>query len=98
MPIYEYECSKCGIFEYSQSISDDPLRRCPKCRRSVTKLLSASAFHLKGGGWYSDGYEKAGASESDTKPAADPAVPAKKSGKSKAKAKSSAKSSSTAES
>ena len=60
MPIYEYECRKCGEFEYRQSISDDPLKRCPKCRSAVTKLLSASAFHLKGGGWYSDGYDKKG--------------------------------------
>jgi putative FmdB family regulatory protein len=58
MPIYEYECRKCGIFEYSQSITEDPLKRCPACRSAVTKLLSAGAFHLRGGGWYSDGYQK----------------------------------------
>lgn len=62
MPIYEYECSKCGCFEYSQSIKDAPLERCPKCRRRVHKLVSAPAFHLKGGGWYADGYAKKGAS------------------------------------
>jgi putative FmdB family regulatory protein len=60
MPIYEYECRKCGVFDYSQSLSDQPLSRCPKCRSKVTKLISASAFHLKGGGWYSDGYDKKG--------------------------------------
>jgi putative FmdB family regulatory protein len=60
MPIYEYECSKCGNFEVNQSISEEPLKRCPKCRRKVTKLISSSAFHLKGGGWYSDGYSKGG--------------------------------------
>ena len=63
MPIYEYECRKCGVFDYEQSIADRPLARCPKCRSKVTKLISASAFHLKGGGWYADGYDrKAGAS------------------------------------
>ena len=60
MPIYEYECPKCGVFEFSQPISEDPIKRCPTCRRAVTKLLSASAFHLKGGGWYSDSYDKSG--------------------------------------
>lgn len=92
MPIYEYECPKCGVFEYSQAISDDPLKRCPTCRRAVTKLLSASAFHLKGGGWYADGYAKGAAkngdtptspatSSSDTTPEA--AKPAKPAGKAK---------------
>jgi putative FmdB family regulatory protein len=60
MPIYEYECRKCGVFEHSQSINDGPLKRCPECRSGVQKLLSAPAFHLKGGGWYSDGYGKTG--------------------------------------
>lgn len=75
MPIYEYECRKCGVFDYEQSIADRPLARCPKCRSKVTKLISASAFHLKGGGWYADGYDrKAGASSPATSP--DAAVPA----------------------
>lgn len=59
MPIYEYECSKCGVFERSQSISEDALKRCPTCRCKVEKLISRSAFHLKGGGWYNDGYDTA---------------------------------------
>lgn len=67
MPIYEYECRKCGVFDYEQSIADRPLGRCPKCRSKVTKLISASAFHLKGGGWYADGYDrKAGSSPAAT--------------------------------
>jgi putative FmdB family regulatory protein len=80
VPIYEYECRKCGVFDYEQSIADRPLARCPKCRTKVTKLISASAFHLKGGGWYSDGYNrKAGASpaatSSDDAPASSAAAP-----------------------
>jgi len=58
MPIYEYSCGKCGTFEVNQSISEAPLERCPHCRAKVTKLISASAFHLKGGGWYADAYQK----------------------------------------
>lgn len=57
MPIYEYECSKCGhVFEKIQRISDKPARTCPECKGRVRKLVSQSAFVLKGGGWYADGY------------------------------------------
>jgi putative FmdB family regulatory protein len=65
MPIYEYECRKCGVFDHAQSIADRPLNRCPKCRSKVTKLISATAFHLKGGGWYADGYDRKKASDAD---------------------------------
>jgi putative FmdB family regulatory protein len=58
VPIYEYECRKCGVFDYEQPMADRPLARCPKCRSKVTKLISATAFHLKGGGWYADGYDR----------------------------------------
>ena len=57
MPIYEYACAKCGEFEHRQSLSDPVLKRCPSCKSKVTKLISSSAFALKGGGWYSDAYQ-----------------------------------------
>ncbi len=57
MPIYEYECPACEqVIEIQQRISDDPLSSCPDCGGEVKKLVSMSSFHLKGGGWYSDGY------------------------------------------
>lgn len=57
MPIYEYECSACdNVFEVQQRMSEDPLTSCPDCEGEVKKLVSASSFQLKGGGWYSDGY------------------------------------------
>jgi putative FmdB family regulatory protein len=62
MPIYEYGCPKCGEFELRQSVNDPVLSRCPTCRSKVTKLISSPAFQLKGGGWYSDGYQKKAAS------------------------------------
>lgn len=62
MPIYEYQCPKCGEFEHRQSISDPILKKCPTCKAKVTKLISSSAFQLKGGGWYSDAYSKKGGS------------------------------------
>lgn len=54
MPIYEYQCEACGHdFETLQKISDAPLTTCPACGEDkLKKLISASAFRLKGGGWY----------------------------------------------
>jgi len=58
MPIYEYACEKCGHeFEREQRITDAPVKTCPACRsRKVRRLISRTAFVLKGGGWYSDLY------------------------------------------
>ena len=57
MPIYEYECKQCDkTFEVKQSITEAPLGACPDCGGPVRKLISASTFTLKGGGWYADGY------------------------------------------
>ena len=54
MPIYEYQCKDCGNrLEALQKISDAPLTQCPNChQQGLTKLVSASSFRLKGGGWY----------------------------------------------
>ena len=60
MPIYEYQCGKCGDFEVMQKMSDKPLSTCPTCRRKVTKLISSTTFHLKGSGWYITDYARKG--------------------------------------
>jgi len=54
MPIYEYQCSKCGHhLEALQKLSDKPLRECPECgKHSLTRLMSAPLFRLAGSGWY----------------------------------------------
>ena len=58
MPIYEYSCHECGNdFEEIQKFSDPPIELCPSCGSLEAKRkVSVSAFHLKGGGWYKDGY------------------------------------------
>ena len=57
MPIYEYECSKCGrIDEMLQKFSDKPLKKCKHCSGKLNKLISHSSFHLKGTGWYVTDY------------------------------------------
>ena len=54
MPIYEYRCSSCGTeHEVLQKFSDALLSVCPSCQKStLTKLVSAAGFQLKGSGWY----------------------------------------------
>jgi putative FmdB family regulatory protein len=57
MPIYEYECPRCGeVEEIFQKISDKPLSKCKKCSGKLHKLISHSSFHLKGTGWYATDY------------------------------------------
>jgi len=68
MPIYEYRCEKCGDFEATQKMTDEPLTQCPTCRRKVTKLISSTSFQLKGSGWYATDYgAKPAAKADDTK-------------------------------
>ena len=57
MPIYEYQCEKCGeIIEAFQSVSDKPLKKCSSCPGKLHKIISQSTFHLKGTGWYVTDY------------------------------------------
>ena len=57
MPIYEYECLKCGkTTEAMQKFSDAPLTECSHCCGEMRKLISMSTFHLKGSGWYTTDY------------------------------------------
>lgn len=57
MPIYEYQCQKCGTHvEKRQSISDEPLKVCEKCGGGLVKKISLSGFQFKGAGWYVTDY------------------------------------------
>lgn len=62
MPTYNYACDACGFgFEREQRISEDPIKKCPKCGKAkARRMISAGNFILKGGGWYSDGYGSPG--------------------------------------
>src|SRR5688572_25422980 len=60
MPIYEYACQKCGTFEMTQRITDEPLSKCPTCKGKVKKLISNTSFQLKGTGWYITDYARKG--------------------------------------
>jgi len=82
MPTYEYECDACGHrFDQFQSITANPLRKCPECGRLKLRRLigTGGAVIFKGGGFYetdyrSEGYRKAKEADrrsTDAKPAAE---------------------------
>jgi putative FmdB family regulatory protein len=60
MPIYEYQCQKCGTFEITQRITEKNLAKCPSCKGKVKKLISNTSFQLKGTGWYVTDYARKG--------------------------------------
>jgi putative FmdB family regulatory protein len=65
MPLYEYECKKCGHrFEKILKFSDKPMKKCPDCGGAVEQLISAPTVQFKGAGWYVTDYAKKGASSS----------------------------------
>ena len=58
MPLYEYQCARCGRFEIIQKFSDPALQACPTCGGEVQKVLSAPAIQFKGTGWYITDYAR----------------------------------------
>jgi putative FmdB family regulatory protein len=76
MPVYEYECSSCGgRFELTQKFSDPAITVCQLCNAgSVRKVLSPTAFVLKGSGWYATDY--AGKKADSSKPCTEESKPA----------------------
>ena len=66
MPIYEYRCNECyEVTERIESFESKTITiLCPFCSGISNRMISLSSFHLKGGGWFKDGY---GIKESETK-------------------------------
>lgn len=60
MPLYEYDCPKCGRFEVLQRMSDAPLEK-HDCGKRVKKVMSAGSFSFKGSGFYITDYKKSAA-------------------------------------
>ncbi|MBN2353324.1 MAG: zinc ribbon domain-containing protein [Spirochaetales bacterium] len=69
MPTYEYRCKMCGHqFEAFQRISDEPLKKCPKCGKPVERMISSGmGIIFKGSGFYSTDYKKSKANEAPAK-------------------------------
>ena len=74
MPTYDYACKACGHrFEEFQSISSDPLKKCPECRKNKPERLigTGAGVIFKGSGFYetdyrSDSYKKAAEAETQS--------------------------------
>ena len=61
MPTYEYVCRSCGHqFEKFQSMKDEPVKACPKCRRrqAKRKIGMGAGIIFKGSGFYETDYKK----------------------------------------
>ena len=79
MPTYKYECQNCEhIFTELQSMTDKPLRKCPKCGKLKLKRLIGKGLGIiyKGSGFYTTDYNKKkpevkgqSSSKPETKPA-----------------------------
>lgn len=60
MPTYDYQCEKCGHkFEHFQKMSDELLKKCPKCGKKIHRLIGGgSGIIFKGTGFYETDYKK----------------------------------------
>lgn len=72
MPVYEYRCPNCGVFELTQKITEEPKTDCPTCGAPVKKLISRGVgIIFKGSGFYCTDNRKdshkAGTSDSTSK-------------------------------
>jgi putative FmdB family regulatory protein len=91
MPTYEYVCDACGHeFDELQSFSDEPLTKCPKCKKKKLRRLfgTGASIIFKGSGFYETDYRsesyKAGAKKDEE--AAKPASESKSDSKTETKA------------
>jgi len=69
MPTYDYECQACGhAWELFQSMKDDPIKSCPKCKKRKAKRLMGLGAGLifKGSGFYETDYKRAGSGKKES--------------------------------
>ena len=92
MPLYEYQCKKCGhLFEKIQKFSDKLIKKCPECGGRVEQTISAPAVQFKGSGWYVTDYAK----QSQSSASSDGSKDSKETKKDEKKSESSSKESPT---
>jgi putative FmdB family regulatory protein len=94
MPLYDYQCHKCGqTFEVRQKFADQLLTVHEGCGGELERLISAPALQFKGTGWYVTDYGKNG-----KLPSADGKSDSKSEAKSDSKSESESKAESKSES
>ena len=70
MPTYDYICNDCDkMYEYFQSMSDNPLTKCPECKKnSLRRIISGgTGLIFKGSGYYLTDYKNKKNKKKDTK-------------------------------
>ena len=99
MPVYEYQCKACHEeFEYQQRMSDPDKTVCEKCGGELERVISRTAFQLKGSGWYKDLYSSSKPAESKTETKPDAKTDTKTESKTESKPAETSTSTSTKES
>ena len=60
MPIQRFKCrNKDCEHEHRDIVKmDTNTKSCPKCNSECYRMIGSFNFHLKGGGWFKDGYTK----------------------------------------
>jgi putative FmdB family regulatory protein len=84
MPTYDYVCEACDHkFELYQSIKDEPIKKCPQCKKSKLRRLfgTGAAVMFKGSGFYttdyrSESYKKSAKADSSAQSGASDSKPA----------------------
>src|SRR5207302_7532233 len=79
MPTYEYQCDACEHnFDEFQSMSEEPLKKCPKCGKKKLRRVfgGGAAIIFKGSGFYqtdyrSESYKSAAKAEQEKTKSAD---------------------------
>jgi putative FmdB family regulatory protein len=57
VPLYEYECLKCGRHtDKIEPVAGPHLKKCPHCGGKVESVITAPAIKFKGSGWYVTDY------------------------------------------
>lgn len=98
MPLFEYECQKCGQrTERIEKVAGPALQKCPKCGGKVERLISAPAIQFKGSGWYVTDYGKSSSSGSSSKESAGDGSKSESKTETKSDGKSESKPASTSE-
>ena len=101
MPTYDYQCQACGhTWELFQSMNDNPVKSCPKCKkRKAKRLLGVGAGVIfKGTGFYETDYKNTGGGEKKENSSDSESSDSSKSSDSSDSSKSSEKSSSSSSS
>ena len=88
MPIYEFECKKCGAHtEVFQKMNDKQPTKCPKCGGRLERMVSAPSIQFKGSGFYLTDYGRSGQKDSEKKESEATGSDEKKSDKAEKKTK-----------